>query len=473
MKHIFIYIVFIIALASCKKFVEIQPPSTQLVGASVYSSNATASAAVTGILETIVRNSIAGNTNGIGALAGLSADEFKLYATSNDLFSRSYKNDLLSTLDIPLWAQYYNCIYQSNLAIEGVSSSSGITPSMKQQLIGETKFLRAFCYFYLINIYGDVPLITISDYKSNSIVSRSHKSVIYDQIVADLKDCQSLLTDNYLSPDGITTTARVRPNQSTATALLARVYLYQEKWDSAELQSTAVINNPSYQLSADLNKVFLAANNEEAIWQLEGPNNGFNAPDGAYLAGYKSSVGPSSVNPFLLSDSLLNSFENGDLRKTNWIVSKKVSSNTYYFPYKYKLVFTRGLPPAEYEVMFRLAEQYLIRAEARAKQNDLANAIADLDIIRNRAGLPLIANTNPGINQSDLLTAILHERQVELFTEFGHRWFDLRRTNNLDLLMSVITPNKGGTWQSTDQLYPIGSSEIKADPNITQNPGYN
>jgi hypothetical protein len=119
-------------------------------------------------------------------------------------------------------------------------------------------------------------------------------------------------------------------------------------------------------------------------------------------------------------------------------------------------------------MMLRLAEQYLIRAEARGQQNNISGAQADLNVIRNRAGLP---NTTAA-TQSDLLSAILHERQVELFTELGQRLLDLKRTNNVDNVMRVVTPLKGGTWNSNWQLYPVPVSDIQKNPALVQNSGY-
>ncbi len=112
---------------------------------------------------------------------------------------------------------------------------------------------------------------------------------------------------------------------------------------------------------------------------------------------------------------------------------------------------------------------YLVRAEARAQQNKLAESIADVDAIRGRAGLPLIQNTNPGIGQSGLLNAIAQERRIELFAEWGHRWLDLKRTDKTDI---VLGPLKGSNWQPTDVLYPIPASEITNDIYLIQNPGY-
>ena len=189
------------------------------------------------------------------------------------------------------------------------------------------------------------------------------------------------------------------------------------------------------------------------------------------------STGQSDYNPVNLSQNLLNSFETGDQRAVpgNWIDSINISGITYYFPYQYKIAMqdqnvTSASDMGEYLMVFRLGEQYLIRAEARAEQNNIAGAQADLNAIRVRAGL---ANTTAS-DETSLLAAIMHERQVELFTEWGHRWLDLKRTGNVDAVMSVATPQKanGNPWQSYQQLYPLPLSDLKLDPNLIQNTGY-
>ena len=153
--------------------------------------------------------------------------------------------------------------------------------------------------------------------------------------------------------------------------------------------------------------------------------------------------------------------------------SGTLPARTFYFPYKYK-AFT---PNIEGMVVFRLAELYLIRAEARAQQGMLTgnnSAVADLNTIRARAAgttvgvLPPIAVTS----KEDILAAIAHERQVELFTEWGNRWFDLKRTGMADVVMSVVAPQKGATWNTDWQLLPIPQNEIIANPKLEQNNGY-
>jgi hypothetical protein len=119
----------------------------------------------------------------------------------------------------------------------------------------------------------------------------------------------------------------------------------------------------------------------------------------------------------------------------------------------------------EYNVTLRLAEQYLIRSEARAQLTKISGAQADLDSVRIRAGL---AKTTAS-TKDDLLTAIASERKVELFGEFSHRWFDLKRTGKADQVIGALKP---ATWKSTAVLAPIPSDERLKNPSLTQNDGY-
>jgi hypothetical protein len=122
-----------------------------------------------------------------------------------------------------------------------------------------------------------------------------------------------------------------------------------------------------------------------------------------------------------------------------------------------------------------LAEQYLIRAEAEANgaPGGVSQAVIDLNTIRKRAGLGGYIGSQV---TDSVLTAIYHERQVELFTEWGNRWFDLKRTGLVNAVMGSpgnVCQQKGGNWNPDWQLYPIALSELQADPNLKQNSGYN
>jgi hypothetical protein len=465
-------VIFWVFFTGCKKFVEIGPPQTQLVTASVFDNGSTATSAQTNIYTQMANYDESYN---LALYSGMLADELTNY--SNYVYIKDYYTNSMnasSGLVFGRWQFYYLYIYQANAIISSLQGNSNISQPIAQQLIGESKFIRAFWLFYLTNCYGDVPIVTTTDYTTNNFISRSTQTQVYQQIILDLSQSILLLNSNYIdNSDTAITTERTRPNKAAAEALLARVYLYTGKYDSAELLATEVINNNLYQLCPSLNNVFLA-NSTEAIWQLSIPlPTSFNTDDGQafILSGAPSTTSSATGNCTTISPQLLNAFELGDLRRANWIDSTTNTTPAYYFPYKYKSHNTSTV--TEYVMMFRLAEQYLIRSEAEAITGDSADAITDLNVIRARAGL---GNYLPA-NQGPLLVAILHERQVELFTEWGHRWFDLIRTGAIDTVMGSsgnVYKAKGGTgsWNSDWDLYPISTAQIALDPNLTQNPGY-
>jgi hypothetical protein len=279
----------------------------------------------------------------------------------------------------------------------------------------------------------------------------------------DLKDAIALLSSDYSAGLG----QRIVPNKWAAIALLARIYLYEKNWQNAETESSIIINNTSlFNLEKDPNNVFLA-NSNEAIWQLQQSNAAFfftSTPEGSQIIPLDS-----LTQPFVyLTNTMLNSFEQNDLRRKDWIDSTNYFNTIYYFPYKYKDGYAQAKANGsykEYYMVLRLAEQYLIRSEARAQLNKLSDAISDLNNIRSRAQLPLLG----ALNQLDLLAAINHERQVELFCEWGNRWFDLKRSQQAT---SILSANKGISVTNNSLLYPIPIYELITDPNMSQNPGY-
>ncbi|MGZ3840406.1 MAG: RagB/SusD family nutrient uptake outer membrane protein [Flavisolibacter sp.] len=450
-------ILLLMMFSSCKKFVEIPPPKTKIVTASVFNNDVTTLAALNGIYSQMMTSSgfASGGIASISNLCGLSSDEFNNFSTSPEQIS-FYTNSLQAsngTLRNYLWGEAYNYIYQANAVIEGLQGSNGITPSLQNQFLGEAKFIRAFCNFYLVNLFGNIPLVLTTSYAENAKMQRTSSQQVYQQIVSDLRDATSLLPNDYSSFGG----KRIRPVKWAAKALLSRVYLYQDQWDLAESEANDVINQTSlYSLPANINSVF-QANSPEAIWQLLPVIPGQNTNEAF------SFLLTSSPGNVTLSTVLINSFESGDLRKSNWIGNYTAGGQTYFFPCKYKVKSSNVV--SEYSMVLRLAEQYLIRAEARARQNNIMGAQADLNAIRNRSGL---GNTMAN-DQVSLLNAILNERQDEFFSEWGHRWLDLKRTGNAPTVLSAL---KSPNWQSTDTLYPIPQTEINSDPALTQNPGY-
>lgn len=464
--------ILIINLNSCSNLIKVDPPITSINRDNAFNNDATATAVVTDILAQLSGGnlSLGGSMGNIFLFGGLAADEIKLYAVNNSGFNIFYYNSYSANTDLRFWNSTYSLIYSANTVIEGLSSNTKLTDGVRIQLLGEAKFIRAFCYFYLINLYGDVPLVLTTDVLKNATLERSSVSMVYSQIFNDLKESQNLLSENYRSSNVLNSTSeRVRPNKWAAKALLARAYLYNSKFDEAEILATEVIQKSSLFSIDSLDAVFLK-NSNECIWQLQnvtstrgntGEGNIFILPE----------TGPNNDDyPVYLSKFVVNCFESSDQRKTHWIDSLKVDSNTvYYYPFKYKSgASTPDNMSTEYEMVLRLGEQFLIRSEARAQLGNILGAREDLNVIRKRAGLvETSANDKEG-----LLSAILHERQAELFTEWGHRWFDLKRTKSIDSVMNVVAVDKGITWNSDFGLWPIYIQELFADPKLVQNPGY-
>jgi hypothetical protein len=468
LKNILHHVLMIVILSSlglnaCKKFVTIPPAPNLINSTQVFADSTDANSAVLGMYINMASSSYTPYNSEIVIYTGLSSDEL---STTNSYVSADqsamYANAIepLNGSIYGLYASFYESyIYPANAIIEGLTASKTVSVAAKNQFIGEAKVVRAMAYFDLINLFGSVPLVTTTNFKVSESIPRTPVSTVYDQITSDLKDAQTLLSVNY------PTSGRERPNRYTATALLAKVYLYQKDWVDAAIQASSVINCGLYSLESNLNSVFLAGSNE-AIWQLQPSQAGYETGMGSSFVPYSNAVVPN----YVLSNYLLSAFEAGDQRKSNWTNSNTISGVTYYYPYKYKLAYDGNTTPVENIMICRLAEQYLIRAEAVA-EGAPGSAIADLNIVRERAGLPPYAGaTDP----TSILTAIIHENQVEFFTE-GHRWYDLKRTNVVNSVMGTpgnVCQAKGGVWNPNWALYPIPMDEIQSNPSLTQNPGY-
>lgn len=443
-----------ILLFSCDSFIEVSLPQSQLIGNAVFENTATANTALSDIYSRLRESGIAsGTTVSTTLLIGSYADELTFYGNNTNI-EQFDKHTLLAsnTLLTSLWSLSYAQIYAVNALLEGVQNSPSITADDRNRLIGEALFIRAYIHFYMVNLFGDVPYVLTTNYSQNAIISKSPQVKIWQFIIEDLKKAESLLPKSY------PTSERVRVNKTVVTAMLARVYLYTENWIEAEKQATAVIDNPDYRWELNPDLVFLK-NSPSIIWSLHPGITGLNTNDAKTFA---FSSGPPAKSS--LSENLRNAFEPGDLRKTLWIKTITNGTNTWYQPLKYKRS-TATASSDEYTILFRLAEQYLIRAEARVHIENLVGAKEDLNRTRNRAGLIHTTANTP----ESLLIAILKERRFELFTEQGHRWFDLKRTANA---ANVLSATKVG-WRTTDLLLPLPENELILNNNLLpQNPGY-
>lgn len=445
----------IIGMTACTDFVEVDPPKNVLISETVFNDPATVESALANLFYNIREQSMVSSNLGAGLTTslGIYSDELDYYGFGTSYIEMFRHNVTASNSTISdWWSNTYNIIYGANDIISGVESSDALSLEDQERFKGQALFVRAYMHSLLASLYGGIPYITTTDYLENNTVTRLPLNDVYDNSITDLINAVDLLKNTVAAGD------RVLPGQEVAKALLARMYLYTENWELAEEISTELINKNS--LEPDINNVFLKESTE-TIWQLkpgDSPRNTYEANQLTiqFIPGQR----------YALTNTLLAAFEPGDLRLTNWTgnITSTDGTITLHFAHKYKALFSETAS-LEYSIIFRLSEQYLIRAEARTHLSDISGAQQDLNTIRNRAGLTnTMANT---IN--DLLDAILQERRVELFTEQGHRWFDLKRTGNASEVLSAVKPN----WQGTHILLPIPEAELEVNPNLLpQNSGY-
>ena len=443
-------IALLLSTTACKKFVDIPPPKNQLVTSKVFADSVDANSAVVGIYIDMYQSfGFSFASGGLTAYPGLSSDELSLSSNDPEM-SQFFDNriDVRNNINNTLWSAAYKYIYDVNACIEGINGSK-ISPTAKSKLLAEARQIRAFIYFNLVNLYGPVPLVKTTDYHINQSLPRASLDSVYALVIKDLTFARSNL------PKDI---AAERANFYSSSALLAKVQLYRKNYPAVETLASDIISSGNYKLEPNLNDVFLAGS-AEAIWKIIPVFQGFETWEGYNFV----PSDPSAVPSYVLTNSLFNSFETGDLRKTTWINDNVVGGTAYPYPYKYKAATTGGQPSENY-VLIRLGELYLIRAEARAQLNDLSGALDDLNLVRKRAGLKDIT----AVDKATALLAIEKERRSELFCEWGNRWFDLQRTNRAD---DVLGSGKAN-WKHFSLLYPIPDIQIKSNIALTQNEGY-
>nr|WP_288933074.1 RagB/SusD family nutrient uptake outer membrane protein [uncultured Allomuricauda sp.] len=438
----------------CTAFVEVDPPKNIMVSETVFNDPSTVESAMADLYFTMRESGMVSGNYGFTTRLAIYSDELDYYGFNPQLLE-FYQNRVLppNTEVLAWWSEAYKVIYGANAIVEGIEGATDLEESEQDRFMGQALFVRAFMHSLLVSVFGDVPYITTTDYAFNNQVSRMSEDLVYERIISDLVRAVGLMENSTIENE-----ERLVPDRYVAKALLARVYLYTDQWDLAEAEATDVIGN--FGLEDELGKVFLKES-METIWQLQHGEFPGNTQEASQLI-----IPFVPGQSFALTDGLLSAFEDGDGRRSAWIdsISNEEQTITLYYPYKYKARFdvTESL---EYSIHFRLAEQYLIRSEARTRLGNLIGAREDLNMIRNRAGL---ANTTAN-SESELLEAILAERRMELFTEQGHRWFDLRRTGRATAILGMFKPD----WEDSDVLFPIPEIELEANPNLLpQNQGY-
>lgn len=439
-KNIFL-IAAVLVTASCKKYLE-EIPNNALPTEAAITDLGTARAAIIGAYDR-VQGYYASSYPTLGTIT---TDNVVFNGTLSEylqLDQNAVPTD--NVITVAAYQNIYRAINSANSVIFYVPNVTDplLTAAEKNRILGEAYFIRALGYFDLARGWGGVQLQLkpTTDLTVLKGIKRSTLDQTYDQVLADLIQAEQLLPED--------ATTRNRAQKSAARALRARLHLYRRQWAEAETYATQVIGNTKYSLVKPYKSFFTTPfQTAESVLELAYSVNDRNT---YWNLWYPSSAGGQyTLKP---SDALVAKLSNPAIGGTRNTLIAGTGSSVYGVLYN---TTATGTDPS---YLIRIAELYLIRAEARAQQNKLLESAADLNAVRARAD---VAITNAA-TQAQLLQAIEDENGVEFAFE-AHRWFDLVRTERAGAVLGLTNRNY---W-----LFPIPYSDILSDPDVTQNPGY-
>jgi hypothetical protein len=421
-----------------------------------------------------------------------------------------------------IWRDAYLGIYRCNVALEKIptinfSINDPAGYDLKERYIAEVKFIRAYLYFFITQVYGDVPLVIAPLTPSDYTMGRTPKALVYQQIEKDLMEAIPALPKK--SEYSVEQMGRV--TKGAAQALLAKTYLFQEKWSDARKMAKAVMEDGSYNLNTPYSKIFTIAgeNCPESVFEIQyreaGDGSWHSMNDGNTLAIYTGSRDPrwplkdGGWGFMLPTQNLVDEFEADDPRLdltvvfngeddpwglgvklyTDWADDPAAANKTNptgYICQKYLCAPDR-LPnnwsdAPNNVALIRFSDVVLFYAEASYYLGDENEARRAVNMVRERARKeakdPTTALPDVTASGTSLLNAIWHERRVELALE-GHRFFDLVRQKRAAEVINayyatnpVLTLNNPFT-KGVNEVFPIPQSQIDiSNGNLTQNPGY-
>ena len=441
-KNSILMIMLTIILIACDDFID-RSPLDQLNQETFFTDEATTQAAVIGAYRTLTSSSLYGQ-------AFIVIPEFAaghMRHISNFPEYVEYQNFNIR-IDNPwalnIWTASYETINSCNNIIAYAPNINEYSMNDNlQNMVKEAHFIRALTYFNLVRAWGDVPLITDPTTPQTTSaeirVPRDAASSVYNQIVADLEFATDLPNNNAGS--------KGRANGMSVKSLLAKVHLYMGNMQEAADLASQVIQSGEFTLLENYSDIWTIENSAESIFELQFDEQVPNT--------FVQNANPASRQEFFASDAASELFDQQDTRREFTIrEAEDNSGNINLYVGKYR-TFN---PPTQNVPIIRLAEVYLIYAEAVSSSN-LQEGISALAAIRTRAGL----ETDFTGSQDDLIVLIQQERRKELMFEF-ETWFDHCRTGAADDVLEVPNPNR--------YLFPIPQLELDLNENLTQNPGY-
>jgi len=366
-----------------------------------------------------------------------------------------------------LWGSIYNTVYIANFILEKLPTVPGVRTSDRNRVMATAHFLRGYAYFVALYTFGGVPMVTETDIESNRNIARSSELAVLSFILDDYNEALNILPEIPANA-GYASDYAVR-------AALAKFHLYLKNWGEAEDFATDVIASGHYSLDTLFTNIVRKDFTQEAIFEM-----GYTLSDdpgtNSTIGLNNLFVGRREIIPANQTVLALASEESGErFASISFNIDNLVGADNGWSVAKY------GTADQDNNnvVVFRLAEMYLIRAEARAQQGNVAgsnSAQTDINLLRERADTwdaetktKKLTPRVGSITAVQMLQLIEKERIYELAFE-GNRWYDLVRTGRA----STVMPPFNSNWKNAYELWPIPQREIQNNPALVghQNPGY-
>ncbi|KAA5542998.1 RagB/SusD family nutrient uptake outer membrane protein [Adhaeribacter rhizoryzae] len=432
-------------LGACEKLLDVQPKSA-ISDTQTIVDKASAETALRGVYSALADGSYYGT--GFQSIGYLSGDNVQWTGSQSQVqeFINHKVNADNATIS-SAWTAIYRTINRANnvlAKVPQVATNVTFSETLRNQIIGEAYFIRALAYFDLARTWGGVPIITnpTQSPTENWNIPKSTAAETYAQVIADLDLAEPLLPE---------TTNRFQATRKTVWALKARYFLYQQDYAKAEEYASKLIGDAAnYQLLKPYNAFFAnnARGTQESVFEIFYSATETNAHRNQWQPqtnGGTRQWAPNSTLVDLLNNPLTGGSRSALIAKDN---QNRWYGNLYY-----------RSPATDPSFVIRVAELYLIRAEARAQQGNITGALADLNAVRDRAELlPLEAFTT-----EEILLAIENEHRLEFAFE-PHRWYDLVRTGRAQEVLQVTDTKR--------LVMPIPAEQLLIDPGLTQNDGY-
>lgn len=443
----YILILTLITLASCDEFLDVKPKDSLSTSDDVIVDKASAEAALRGVYSALGAGDYYGTS--FQSIAYLSGDNIAWTGSQSQVqeFINKKVNADNATVSAA-WNGIYRAINRANNVIAAVPLIKDplLTTTLRDQILGEAYFVRALAYFDLARTWGGVPILTRPTLApgENEGIGRSTLEDTYAQVLSDLEAAEPLLPE---------TIDRYRATRKTVWALKSRFYLYQKEWSKAEEFASKLIGDTRYKLLKPYGAFFQsnARGTEESVFEIfyngTTETNGHRNQWQPQTNGGTRQWAPNTAFLALINDPAV-----GGNRS---VLVARDNQNRWYGNLYYRT------PASDPSYIIRIAELYLIRAEARAQLDKPVDALSDLNAVRDRAGVSL----STASTKDDLLLAIENERRLEFALE-AHRWFDLVRTDRADDVLGVT--------EKFRYLLPIPADQILVDETLAldQNIGY-